>query len=333
MQTDLAYIDDVADMAVNARLTKASQISSANRDDIRSKAHRTVAGFKVFDEDAEKRLLDEQIARQKRAVDAFIADRGEMRDRLGAAGITPLAVLPSLAWERICVAADLFRLYPNAEGRVGFDKAAFDGFKKPKNRYMSDPLDRVAWLHVLRAMFPKHESLTTERSRYAFEASPCLADLVLPEPPQDVVDILLLADKGKIMMRTAAVAEAIQFRQSRHELRDRNEKHQAAETRRIDALKADPIIYTEHKSVTAIIAQFGDFPIEKEVVDRVVEADDFIPDHPTGIEPSLYGISGTALGDNINVYTQAMQMQNGQSLSRLQIEHQVTQLLGQNFRF
>src|SRR6185312_897478 len=35
----------------------------------------------------------------------------------------------------------------------------------------------------------------------------------------------------------------------------------------------DPVFYLEDNGVVAIIAQYGDFPIEKELIDRVTQAD------------------------------------------------------------
>lgn len=91
-----------------------------------------------------------------------------------------------------------------------------------------------------------------------------------PTPPADVADVLSRAEKAGIAIHVAAEPDAVSF--------DINPIEYAAEgarARRVAmraARMADPIVYVRLGSAVAIIAQFGDFPIEKRVIDEVMKA-------------------------------------------------------------
>lgn len=92
--------------------------------------------------------------------------------------------------------------------------------------------------------------------------------IVLPTPPDDVAEVLLKVQSFDDL-RVAAEAGAIQFKGGfERVLRTQYEKilHDEEMARR------DPIVYVVHDGAVAIIAQFGDFPIEQEVVNRVVNS-------------------------------------------------------------
>jgi hypothetical protein len=128
---------------------------------------------------------------------------------------------------------------------------------------------RRPWQEVLMSFFPGGKSC-------AFSQDALNAELVLPEPPEQVAAILLKAKS--LPLQVAAVAEAISFAETPESMllhaasaRIERQRHELAENvlRRV----FDPIVYYEHKGVVAIIAQFGDFPIEKEAVDRALFAE------------------------------------------------------------
>lgn len=109
------------------------------------------------------------------------------------------------------------------------------------------------------------------------------ATLVLPAPPPEVAEILLRAYAHLDGLKVAAVGEAIAFLESPGQiLRNTALRLEAerAEQRRIEQELIerlnDPIVYYEYESAVAIIAQFGDFPIEKEVIDKVVSSEHLI---------------------------------------------------------
>jgi hypothetical protein len=93
----------------------------------------------------------------------------------------------------------------------------------------------------------------------------------LPTPPEDVVETL---KKIAVLpgIKVAAEPGAVGFSKSPTEIiaeRMREEwEEEAREAARIRAL--DPIIYLEEGPAVAIVAQFGDFPMEKALVDAVV---------------------------------------------------------------
>lgn len=301
METTLAYIDGTIDAAV---ATKAANVTLGDKERaaIREGANRRVAGFKVFDEDKERADLDAAIAKKRASIDAFLADRDAVKATLAKAGVSPLAILPSKAWQDICDKTGLFRMAPDAQGRVGIVNDAFVDFPKveesrgPKPKFWEgnrahaavDPLEATAkadWPAMLKRLFggmvapvyrePSREEAIRD-SMLSRSYLPTFATLLLPQPPDDVVATLIKVDAASIPMKVAAVADAIGFRETMTELRDRVNKHIDDEDARIAQLLYEPFIYTEHGNATAIIAQFGEFPIEKEVVDMVVASDGFL---------------------------------------------------------
>lgn len=101
-----------------------------------------------------------------------------------------------------------------------------------------------------------------------------LVPVRLPLPPVDMAEILLKAQK--FALSVTAVPEAVKFVGVDKILLGENVRVSGIEeeieaTRR--ALRADPIVMTSYNDVLAVIVQFGDFPIEKEVIDLVAKID------------------------------------------------------------
>lgn len=332
MKTNLAYIDDVIDRETERRHADApSAINDNDRSIAKKAATRNVAGFDIFDEAKERKELDDMIASKRKAIDTFRADRTKARERLAKLGVTPLAVVPLSAWEVICDKAGLFRLSPDKEGRVG---CAYDAFKnyiievttekrgmfgntfeaksyKPNEVALSaiDEQARRDWNGFLKEMFG---GLVAPTGR--------AATLILPTPPADVADILLKASSGEYLgLKVAAVAEAIGFKESPSDI-VRNEAHRREEeARRKEMIDADPIVYHEEGTAAAIIAQFGDFPIEKAVVDAVVASDDLIKERPS-VTDSIYYLTGNGvftISDNVLGNSQLSQLMAQQALSAM----------------
>ncbi len=127
---------------------------------------------------------------------------------------------------------------------------------------------------IIRALFPNgvsHERTDQddddddeedERPEYT-------VGLILPDPPAEVGAVLLKARRLKPWV--AAVPGAIGFAESLEEIAERQQREMAEWERRRERLRQDdPIVYHECGSATAILAQFGDFPIEQQVVDSVL---------------------------------------------------------------
>lgn len=121
---------------------------------------------------------------------------------------------------------------------------------------------------IVKAFFPDGQSITRQPHDWSL-FNPKLA---LPEPPDDVKQTLWRAKY--LPLKVAAVAEAISFTQTPAEiLLQQRAADEAEQRRRWTELWADPIVYYEHGSAVAIIAQYGNFLIEKGVIDEVVNSD------------------------------------------------------------
>jgi hypothetical protein len=121
------------------------------------------------------------------------------------------------------------------------------------------------WLHI--KIMTKHRMLLHFLPNYE-EGFIHKIRLVLPSAPDSVKDTLSKLIKNPRSLRVAAVADAIQFDQTFFHILNKD----AVKQREIRALEMrnDPIIYDQLGSCVAIIEQFGDFPIEKETVDRLI---------------------------------------------------------------
>lgn len=295
MKTNLAYIDDVMERAIAAEAV-APTIPQADKDAATKRGRKIIGGFRVHDGAAEARALDEIIWKRKAAIEKFRTDRAAIRDQLSKLGVTPLAICPTGAWYKICRDAKLYILSPNAEGQVFISRGAFNG-------YAENSIDRQAsknWTDFLDHLFPDGRSLNDGHR----------ATLILPDPPEDVADILCKAQSLTLIV--AAVGEAIRFAEKPSELmkssahpKDAWAREQGYEDYQ-DWLKRDPIVFAEHESATAIIAQFGEFPIEQDVVDAAIKADTLLTDKPSSTE-YLLAFSAVSTGGMIEAYYRHMQ--------------------------
>ncbi|MDB5584860.1 MAG: hypothetical protein JWR80_10036 [Bradyrhizobium sp.] len=308
MKTNFAYIDDVMDRAIDAEHA-APNIPDADRADATKKAKKLIGGFRVHDHDAERKSLDDLIAKRRAGIEKFRADRDTIRDQLAAVGVTPLAVCPTGAWHKICLDAGLFILSPDSQNRVGISRKAFEGYTGKSAERNLDSYALAHWPEMLKLMFPEGRSLSDGVK----------ATLILPDPPADVAETLCKAQR--FTLTVAAVGDAIRFAEKPSELMkaaNTNPKDLWAQEQGYedyaDWIKRDPIIFTEHESATAIIAQFGDFPIEQEVVDAVVKADGLLPKKPQIVtDAATDWLSYNAIDDTYQSYVrQAMADQQRQ---------------------
>ncbi|MBI2030788.1 hypothetical protein HYT05_04155 [Candidatus Kaiserbacteria bacterium] len=121
---------------------------------------------------------------------------------------------------------------------------------------------------LLRQYFPKRTSAET---RYTAPQ----VTVILPNPPEEVAARLLKVHM--LNLEVAVVPEAIGFLETPAQVYrdDLQASHDAYEERmraRRDLLR-DPIITHRHKSAVAIIDQYGDFPMEKKIVDQCVHSE------------------------------------------------------------
>jgi hypothetical protein len=270
MQTNLAYIDDVIDRAVAAEATTPT-IPDSVRAEAKDKAYKVIAGFRIHDDETERKFLDDKTAARKEQIKTFRDDRTKIRAALEKIGVTPLAVVPTSAWLEICLSTKLFILKPGSDGRIAIPVKAFAGYtaKQIEHAFKHDKIG------LMQQFFPGGKTASTRDA--------IMANLILPAPPPEVAAILV---KAKDMsLQTAAVSDAIEFAETPTELLNRSKEKDAGPGKPFRGFKSYeewlakcPIIYTEQGTATAVIAQFGDFPIEKAVVDAVVKSDKLLPE-------------------------------------------------------
>jgi hypothetical protein len=275
MPTSFEYIEEVMDRAVETAKANTT-LSDAQKAEANKKARRLIAGFRVHDEEEEKKVLDRMIAERRSVIEKFIKDREDIRKNLASIDIKPLAICPTQAWSDICFRAGLYVFSPDRQNKVGFN--APDLIRKYGS--LSDgkinALRKGDWKGFLDTAFPGRKEVRDAGYR--------TATLILPDPPADVARTLTTAVKLKL--KVAAVADAISFIETPAEIvrlakvDDRDLWAQARGYEDFkDWVKRDPIVFYEHGTATAIIAQFGDFPIEKEVVDGVIASNSLISDN------------------------------------------------------
>lgn len=270
--SSLAYIDDTLDRAIQ----RDPQPTKSDRDKAARSAVKVVAGFHIKDEVAERAALDKLIAGRKALIERFVADRSAVRGKLADLGITPLAVVPTGAWNAICKQAGLFVLWTDAAGKVPIARDAMRGWGTEREFIYAC---KNNWVSILDRLFPNKTVTPNDRN-------PARATLVMPQPPADVAAVLLKA--FNLSLKVAAVADAIAFKETPEQLYRAEVARQEQEARYREGLRNDPIVFHEHGTAAAIIAQFGDFPIEKQVVDAVAASDDLIPEKPSAVESIAY---------------------------------------------
>lgn len=270
MKASLAYIDDVMDRAILAEYA-APTIPANDREKATKGAKKLIGGFRVHDHEAERKALDEIIGKRRESIEIFRRDRALVREKLNGLGITPLAICPSGAWYKVLRDAGLFVLSPDSKNRVYLGRDAFEDYSKCYGKAAEKQIDKFAetnWADWLKKIMPEGRSLGAGVS----------ATLILPDPPEDVAETLCKAQG--LTLSVAAVAEAVSFAEKPSELlkaansnpKDIWAREQGYEDYQ-DWLKRDPIVFNDHGTASAIIAQFGDFPIEQEIVDAAVKSD------------------------------------------------------------
>lgn len=98
------------------------------------------------------------------------------------------------------------------------------------------------------------------------------AQILLPIPPADVQERLIKAERARMDLYVAVVQEAIHFRRNLVDVLIESTSPKAEAECHHPDLRRDPIAYVIEGSAVAIIDQYGDFPIEQEIVKDVVNS-------------------------------------------------------------
>ncbi len=97
--------------------------------------------------------------------------------------------------------------------------------------------------------------------------------ILLPDPPQEVQEILVAAERARLPMHIAVVGDAIAFKENPADALLKAHEQWKAEQRK---LQQDPIAYVIEGTAVAIVSQFGDFPVERAVVSRVINSEHLV---------------------------------------------------------
>ncbi len=95
----------------------------------------------------------------------------------------------------------------------------------------------------------------------------------LPKPPEDVAVTLLRANSYNLPLWVAADPSALSFDVPIEALLQDEMNRQEERRKMMPLLEHDPIVYVIQGEAAAIIAQFGDFAIEEEVMQKVMHSE------------------------------------------------------------
>lgn len=115
-------------------------------------------------------------------------------------------------------------------------------------------------------------SESEEQKKLPDAAKPVTAHLRLPEASEEVQATLLRAKELELPLHVAAEEGAVAFAESPEELIGK-ERRRAEEERRYYEMLYDPIIFVEEGTAVAVVAQYGEFAVEREVVERACSTD------------------------------------------------------------
>lgn len=234
-----------------------------------------IAGFHMPDPVATENRHAKDIDDRMKFLQRFEAERATAISSCKNVGIKPLAVVPTMFFRNLCRASGLYRLVPNGNGKVTYNQHSLVmPFQSPETlrtgnydissgARAAESFAKKNWSGFLDLMWPNGESGVSKGNGVA-----AIASLVLPTPPADVAKILYAA-RGLTPLsglRVAAVADAIGFKETPTQLYANAIAQIEAEQR---ALRDDPIIYFEQGTAACIIAQFGDFPVERQLVETL----------------------------------------------------------------
>lgn len=128
-------------------------------------------------------------------------------------------------------------------------------------RAIRNHLQKMPYATLVRELFTP-----TNDWRWSTGAS---AQLILPSPPTDVVLLLRKLRDHREAFTVTADPRALQFNPSVHDLYLRGH---AIERERIAQEQLDPIITITHNNATAVLAQFGNFKWEKDVIEDIMSS-------------------------------------------------------------
>lgn len=100
--------------------------------------------------------------------------------------------------------------------------------------------------------------------------------IALPEPPLEVQERLVIAERARLPLNVAVVGDAIMFKEPVADVLVGVRQKYWEEVDRLVTLNRNPIAYVIEGTAVAIIDQYGDFPIEKEVMSEVINLEHLV---------------------------------------------------------
>jgi hypothetical protein len=267
MNAQVAYLDEAMMRALDRKKVEGGELTAEQKLWAKQSATQLVAGFEFLDEEKQAKVEAEWQKENLESIEGYLHERDLIYAQLRDLGVTPLAVLPKKVWTSIAKQSGLYTLKFGIDGQVyPSDRAFTVGWVK----WMALKAD---WKRMVAHLFP--DGYSYNHGRHPLTP-------VLPEAPREVVDVLRKL-KGNLSreLQTAVVPEALGFKENLDDVRG-TVLRQMAEERRVTLLSRDPIVLAPFRNSVAVVAQFGDFPVEKAVVDAAVEAEGALPFYPKG---------------------------------------------------
>lgn len=301
VKTNLAYIGEAAGTAASLERMKTVKT--------------IVAGFEI-------ELPAEKDYRFEEKRKSFVHDAANIKSKLAAIGVEPLAIVPEAWWTKIVEESGMHNITPDSDGMLPLHMNGIENLTHGREAVMvilpsvavgalipalicsaivspwwvaipvgafgafctfgflasNNGFGLIEKLQARRFLREKGEvaalkSIMSTTDRYTGYST----KITLPEPPTDVIEILRKMAGSGMVLSVAAVQGAVGFNPPLEEvitkklLKKGADRRQEIADARARARSLDPIIFTKSGSAVAIVAQFGDFPIEKEVVDTVVQ--------------------------------------------------------------
>ncbi len=349
MKSSLQEIDILVRKAI-AREKKSPTISAAEAQVIENFRFRIVVGVIIEDTAAKAAKLEEYKTNRRNKILAYCSDSDALIKRLDELDITPCAMMPRRAWERICKESNLLQLVPSYYGRFGistriarsFEEEAKSYFKalhrvlvitigclssvamsfhgsklwhataigimvaliiqaivfcrywwysengewvpgitnliKPLVRKKVKNFTMQPWPYIVKILFPGGGSIAGNCKTHV--------TFVIPPAPENIKEVLYKARSFSLCV--AMMPEAISFLEPLEDVllqgsgsqgpgdMDTLLKRVEEEESRQEKNTRGQIIYIEHGSAIALLAQFGDFPLEKETIERILRSDALI---------------------------------------------------------
>lgn len=272
MRTNLAVIHDTFKEVVEAPVAVPKSVIEAADQASRI----TIAGLPVVSEAVRENRIRAWRDARNAAIGRYGTDAAHLNRVLDTYKVKPLAVLPTMAWYRLCVASGLFFIKPDENGAVHIDMGQMLNFISAKRYRWSSPSRKEAIQEYLDSQTWAATLKDFSRGQNAFLSAPYVTSdrqikFDMPTPPADICELL-----QKIApLNPATVAESGAFSlgadpvQALLDAKESKTFGYRGYASYAEWLEKCPIVYVRNMTAVAVMAQFGDFPIEKEVVEKV----------------------------------------------------------------